>query len=196
MIRMLLISDGPRDEAVIPPLAERILNAPVKAEFKAWKDLHLGKGYGRKLKFAVRSAVSNRVKLLVATIDSDKHPTGDGLREMERVVSTDPNCQGLVYVALGEATPHAEAWLLDDADAVRSVLRLDQSMKVPTVRQVDYPKDTLDGLLSLNRGDDHRLDVLAEISRAIEPSRCQHAGETGFERFMESLEYAFRLAYS
>ena len=128
MIHILLVSDGPRDEAVIPPLAEVVFKVEVKADFKTWKSMHLaGKGYGRKLKFAVRSAVSNGIKLLVATIDSDKDETRSGLKDMEKAVREDPNCQGLVHVALGEANPHAEAWLLDDEVAVRMVLRLDVS---------------------------------------------------------------------
>jgi hypothetical protein len=39
-LRLLIVGEGPRDEACVPRLVERILQSPVEPQFEAWARLH------------------------------------------------------------------------------------------------------------------------------------------------------------
>lgn len=194
MIRLLFVADGPRDESVIPRLVEGALAAPVKAEFRAWKSLRLNsrvstKGYARKLAFATRIARDAGLRGLVATVDTDSARRGHRLRELNDSLTADRLRTPPLPTALGEATPHAEAWLLDDSAAVRRVLQLDQTTSIPTVRQTASPKQVLHDLIAgSDLGGDDLLRLLAEMARSVDPQRCVHADETGFKAFFDEIK--------
>jgi hypothetical protein len=192
MITMHIVGDGPRDGVTVPPLIETVLGIRVQALFRAWSDIRTG-GYERKLKFAVRTAIDAGVSALVATVDTDKDRQRDKLHRLRNARTADPHCGSLVEVALGEATPHAEAWLLDDEVAVRAGLNLPSRIKIPTPRQVESPKEALEDLRrDSDRSHDPILEVLIDIARQVQPSRCMRAKETGFHALQEELRSAFR----
>ena len=84
--------------------------------------------------------------------------------------------------------PHVEAWLIDDAVAVREGLSLEPDAEVPNVRRCRYPKDTLEELHSSSpRADDSSQDVWGDIARGLDRARCAHGAETGLEAFAEDL---------
>ncbi len=124
----------------------------------------------------------------VATVDADKAPQRERLRELQTARDDDRAKAPSFPTALGEADPHAEAWLLDDPDAVRQVMRLGPDVAVPTVRQSRHPKQTLEDLrVQGEHGFDHVLKILAVIVREVRPARCQHATETGIKAFADDV---------
>ncbi|MCW8141553.1 MAG: hypothetical protein KIT58_21835, partial [Planctomycetota bacterium] len=186
-VPIMVVSDGPRDAAMLPPLVSTILGAEVQAvASRAWSSVVLrrGGGYDRKLRFVLREALDQGARGVVATVDRDRAPRRSRLadlvagRDAERQDPRSPVAQ--LPTALGEADPHAEAWLLDDPKAVRAALGLDGRAEVPNVRR-SSPKDALDALFA---GSDERpLDLLAAVAREVDPGRCAHARETGLEAF-------------
>ena len=84
--------------------------------------------------------------------------------------------------------PHADAWLLDDPEAIRRALELPHDVEIQTVRQTNNPKATLQALIELSENEtEDLLLILAQIGRHVDPSRCQHAKETGFKKFADEV---------
>lgn len=191
MIRLLFVGDGERDAASNPRLVERITGARVEASTAAWPHLHAaGSGYDRKLGFAIRNARAQGLEGVVATVDQDKSHGRERLRSMEQARARDRQRFPALRTALGCADPHAEAWLLDDAVAVQTILRLDPHVKIPNVRRVRSPKDELTGLHTRSpRAHEPIRAILIEIAQALDAARCLHAGETGFAHFVDEVRH-------
>jgi hypothetical protein len=116
----------------------------------------------------------------VFTVDTDTDPKRKKLRQLCEAREEERACAPAFPMALGEAHPHAEAWLLDDRVAVGWALGL-KADNVPNVRKIDSPKQELEKLKKRSpRAGDHILQVLSAIAQLVEPSRCDHARETGF----------------
>jgi hypothetical protein len=83
MISLLVVADGPRDEATVPHMVEKILGSPIHTQFEPWPHLHgSGKGYERKLRFAVLQAWDAKAAGLVAVVDQDKAKHGGRLKAL------------------------------------------------------------------------------------------------------------------
>ena len=217
MIDLLFVGDGPRDKAILPPLVTRLLDEPVGGEFRHWAGLHQGgKGYRRKLLYAMGQTRLLRKKGLVAVVDRDKSGRGERFGELRLArdsVRADPLN---VPTAIGEANPHAEAWLLDDPLAVRKGLDLPPSTPIPNVLDV-HPKNALQVLYkksplgeadaSANKGAPSQqmpgssanalkghdvytpaLKTLADIAKLVRIEQCHHREETGFETFANDVK--------
>ena len=185
-MKVLLVADGPRDEASLPPVLAVILNRRVDCEFESWARIHRsgsGRGYDRKLQFSVGQARSRGLNGLVAVVDRDKDRAGDRAKELRSTRESDRR-NGLFFpTALGVAAPHVDVWLLDDPVAVREGLGLDPTTEVINVRKAQDPKAELDRLI--HDSELKHLDALSAIANGLQPSRCVHAKETGFESFSE-----------
>jgi hypothetical protein len=189
MIRLLFVGDGERDAATNPHLVTIITGARVDPTTRPWPRLHAaGRGYDRKLLFAIAQARHDGLHGVVATVDRDTSPGRDRLRDLEAGRTRDREKHAPLPTALGVADPHAEAWLLDDPVAVRTTLRLPGDLQVPTVRQVDSPKSEIGRLHRASpRSGEPVLVMLAEIARSLSIDRCQHGHETGFSHFVEDV---------
>jgi hypothetical protein len=189
MIRLLFVGDGERDAATNPHLVKRIVGVDVEAQAVPWARLNeAGHGYDRKLLFAIRQARAEGLQGIVATIDQDKSPGRDRFHDLVAGRTRDREKAAPLPTALGCADPHAEAWLLDDPVAVRTVLQLANDAHIPNVRHVDSPKNEIAALHSSSpRSDEPVRAILVEIAQALEVARCQHADETGFHRFVEDV---------
>jgi hypothetical protein len=168
-------------------------------DFRAWKSLRfhggggtrkLG-GFGRKLLFVLGQARDARADGLVATVDEDKGGR-DCLGQLRRARTTDRLRTSEFPAALGQARPHAEAWLLDDPLAVREALGLPAEAGVPSVRDSRYPKHALHELWEHSprkQADpgDREMEILPEIARRVAPSRCAHRRQTGFQAFVRDV---------
>jgi hypothetical protein len=189
MISLLLIGDGPRDEATVPHMVENILNTPVQAEFQRWAHLHgSGKGYEKKLRFAVLQAKDALAAGLVAVVDQDNAKGGSRLKALRGARDDDRTVHPPFPTALGEAIPHGEAWLLDDPPAIRQVLELEDHVPIPTVRKAREPKDVLNQLIRMSRyHEENRIELLEQIAPLVDVSRCQHGNETGFADFVKEV---------
>ena len=189
MIHLLFVGDGALDSAVIPYLVENIVGTTVQAESVSWARLHgdkVGHGYKRRVLFAIRQARVRRLQGLVATVDADKDQPRKRLQQLREGRQADRAKSSHLPVALGEAVPHLEAWLLDDPVAVREAMELTPNESIPTVRRTKNPKDILQELLSQSaRSGDRPLVVWPEIARKVSLNRCTHAEETGFKDFAE-----------
>ena len=90
-------------------------------------------------------------------------------------------------IALGEADPHFEAWLLDDPAGVRRALGLPGEIDVVNVMKSPYPKDDLDQLIVKASRTDTRISCLAQIAACVDVSRCNHAKQTGLHAFVNEV---------
>lgn len=188
MIRLLFVGDGERDAAMNPCRVGTITGAEIEATALRWPH-SAGRGFDRKLLFAIRQAREAGLQGVVATIDKDKSPGRDRLRDLEAGRTKDRELAAPLPAALGCADPHAEAWLLDDPVAVHETLRLAADAVIPNVRRVDSPKDSLTGLHRQSpRAVEPIRTILVEIARAVQNRRCQHAKETGYARFKKEVE--------
>ena len=183
MIDILFVTDGPRDHVTIPPLIGRILGVTVRVNTTPWARLHRQsgvRGYRRKLRFAILQARDANALGILATVDRDVHPRRTKLKELLQARDEDRQENPPFPVALGEAEPHGEAWLLDDPVAVCRGLGLDPQIKIPNVRNTKSPKQEIEALRKQSGREEDILVILADIASHVDPSRYQHAKETGF----------------
>lgn len=189
MIRLLFVGDGERDAATNPHLVATILATQIEPTAVPWPRLNqAGRGYDRKLLFAMAQARTDHLDGVVATVDRDTSRHRDRLRELEAARERDRQAHPPLPTAVGCADPHAEAWLLDDPVAVRTALELERTTQIPTVRQVESPKAEIGRLQQTSaRCDDAVRDVLGDIARSLSIERCEHARETGFAAFAQDV---------
>jgi hypothetical protein len=189
MICLLFVGDGERDAATNPHLVSVITGTEVEATTIPWPRLNeAGKGYLHKLLFAIRTARRDGLEGVVATIDQDKSPGRERFRALQAGRTRDRETAAPLPTALGCADPHAEAWLLDDDVAVRNVLRFDPAATIPNVRKVASPKNELTGLHTRSaRAQEPIRTILIEIAQVLDPRRCPHTRETGFEHFVQEV---------
>ncbi len=187
-MRLLFVGDGERDAQTVPCLVESILKTPIEFETRQWFHLHgSGPGYDRKLLFALRLVRDQSACGLVATVDRDMDSRRRRLGQLRKGLEKDRKTHPPIPTALGEAVPHGEAWLLDDSVAVRDVLGLPASVKIPAVGKVD-PKDMLDGLISESSFASDHMTALRDIARAVDISRCKGAKKTGLAAFAKEVK--------
>jgi hypothetical protein len=125
-------------------------------------------------------------------VDTDKDPRRRKLGELKKARKEDRASSPPFPLALGEANPHGEAWLLDDRSAVAEVLAM-KADDVPNVRKVKSPKEILHALWKQSeRSEDSIMDLLAEIAARVDPDRCVHANETGFRGLMREVHKELR----
>lgn len=190
MIHLLFVGDGERDAVTVPRLVEGILGISIREETRRWARLHrAGRGYDRKLKFAFRLVRVAEAEGLVATVDHDEEKKKRArLRTMQQVREAERREFPPLPTALGQAVPHGEAWLLDDPVAVRQALKLPNDTQIPTVSKTKDPKKALESLLAESkRAGERYLHVWADIAREVDPERCVHSKETGFEAFADDV---------
>jgi len=193
-MELYFVGDGPRDEATVPRIVEHVLGRQFTRVFRPWKNLklHQGSGFGRKLRLAIEQARDAGYDGIIATVDKDKDRRGDRLKNMQQMRATDRSnpANNLLPTALGEANPHLEAWLLDDGQAVKSVLQIPDTDSIPTLPHRD-PKNALGQLIDESPRQEGPKELLGEIASAMEPSRCQHSSTTGFTQFVEDVGREF-----
>jgi bifunctional DNA-binding transcriptional regulator/antitoxin component of YhaV-PrlF toxin-antitoxin module len=191
-MKLLLVADGPRDEASLPPLLNVILGRTVECEFESWVRIHRrgsGRGYDRKLRFSVGQARSRGHAGLVAVVDRDKDHAGHRAGELRSTRETDRQTGAHFPTALGVADPHVDVWLLDDPVAVREGLGLEPKAEVISVHRTKDPKAELDRLIH-NSGLE-LIETLKAIATRLQQRRCNHAKSTGFESFAEDCRQEF-----
>jgi hypothetical protein len=190
MIRIHFVGDGPRDAATIPELVRTILGAEIQRTGHAvtnWFHLR-DKGYQKKVLFALLQARDLNASALVAVVDRDKAPKGERLQKLREGRDEHRSKLTPIPAALGEANPHGEAWPLDDETAVREALELDTKTQVPSVGKVRNPKSAVEALIAASgHRNDPKNDVLAAIAKLVQPVRCAHMDQTGFEDFMKEV---------
>lgn len=197
---ILVIGDGPRDSVALPNIVLRLLGEPTQFQFEDWHNYsHLqgrGRGtiYSKKVKYFTRLAKDLNCFALVVVSDTDKAKKfGEKLRELRQGREEDRrNCPAFP-TALGEANPHFDVWLLDDAHAVTLALSCEPDA-VPNVRDCPSPKDTLNELIAKSNISGGPSDILGAIAANIVLSRCSHAKETGLAAFAEEIRSELRPA--
>ena len=189
MVHLFFVGDGERDAATVPAIVKRLLDVAFRPTCARWARLHgAGRGYGRKLLYALRQARDRRADGVVATVDADEERKGRRLRTLRDAREGDRSRFAAIPTALGEAVPHGEAWLLDDPVAVREAMNLPSNAKIPAVRESSDPKETLHRLLRNGpRAKDRPLQVWADIAGRVEASRCAHGKATGFHAFVDDV---------
>lgn len=189
MIRLFFVGDGRRDAVTVPTLVKKLLGREIAEESRPWARLHeAGKGYSRKLLYAIRRAKDGRNAGVVAVVDQDRELRGKRLEALKQARMADREKYGAFPVAVGEACPHGEAWLPDDAAAVRKALRLAPDVSVPSVAKTRSPKLELERLQANSpRAAENHLAVWADIADWIEPTRYAHPDKSGFTAFAQDV---------
>ena len=192
---VLFVGDGDRDAVSVPRLAEQALERDIREDCENWARLHGVSGYDRKLRYAVRQAKSRGRAGVVATLDRDKSKKGSRLSALTTARDLDKQQEAAFPIAVGEAVPYGEAWLLSDDVAVREALGLDSSAEIPWPDAKNTsPKEALHELLASSPAPDRRpLEVWADIARMTSFDRCRKAKETGLHAFVEDLRREFAL---
>ena len=183
-LRLEFVCDGERDAVTLPQLVEGILGCEV-ATVRAshWQRLHRrgGSRYRRKLDYACRRCGPD-VDGLVATVDTDREDRGVRLADLEsgrsQVVSSVP-----FPIAIGEATPNGDAWLLDDSEAVKRGLSLDPQHKVPGVG--NSCKADLDALRK--EAGREEIESLTAIARLVRVETSRDPKATGLSQFADDV---------
>lgn len=190
MMHLLFVGDGRRDAVTVPRLVERILGARIRESTRPWARLHgAGRGYGRKLRYAFLQARDLNVDGLVATVDRDTDKPRRRLGVLRDARMDEQERGTALPTALGEAVPHGEAWLLDDAVAVREGLTLSPDHAIPSVKKAKNPKAALTKLLWESPRSHHPpRDVLRDIAEAVDPARCKNGKSTGFDAFVRDVQ--------
>jgi hypothetical protein len=197
MIDLHSIGDGPRDHVTVPRLVGRMLGVTFRTREVQWARLRQvsgRSGYRRQLLFAIAQALDAGAAALLAVVDRDKDDKRTKLAELTTARDEARGNANLAIlpVALGEAVPHGDAFLLDDPVAVRRGLRMGGDTSIPNVRHAKSPKDEIDRLRrESERAHDSILEVLEEIAGLIEPNRYAHPRETGFHRLAEDVRHEF-----
>ncbi len=190
-MKLLIVADGARDEASLPPLIESILGRPIEFEFKPWGRLHhegSQRGYGRKLAYSIGQARSRRADGLVAVVDRDKDRSGQRGRDLTEAREAERQSGREIFpTVLGVADPHVDVWLLDDPVAVRQGLGLSSDAEIINVRREKDPKGELDKRIGA-KNDRDRMETLKAIAAQVSPKRCAHASETGLKSFVEDCQ--------
>lgn len=192
-MKLLLYADGRRDKVTVPRFLSTLLDDHVAANFSAWKNIRVhGRGYGKKLAYGMRQAGSRPdLEGLVAVIDRDKDKKrirwSSLAAERENQRANGIN----VRTALGEAVPHGEAWLLDDAEAVKSALALKPTHKIPASSR-GSAKAILETLHSQSPHADRRvLEMWGSIAQQVRLERCRAPQKTGFKAFADDVKREF-----
>lgn len=186
-MKVLIVADGPRDEASLPPLIEAILGRKINFEFESWVRIHhrgSGRGYDRKLRFSIGHARSRGLNGLICVVDRDKDRAGHRERDLKTTRDAERQAGRQFPIAFGVAVPHVDVWLLDDPVAVRQGLGLASDAEVINIRRAKAPKDELDKLIKPNEAE-QIVDALKAIAARVDPKRSAHANETGFESFAD-----------
>ena len=201
MIRLHIIGDGDRDGATVPWLVSNLLGVDIEGTFFPWNSppeskgrklrMNTRGGYAKKIAFAIERARHDRAAGLVAVVDRDVEPTGDRLNSLRSGRESDRRGRAPIPTAIGEAVPHGEAWLLDDRVAVRDSLYL-EDRNLNAIDESD-PKAALGALIDVSeRREETHLDVLRDIARRVDRSRCPNTRRTGFASFADEVRHEFR----
>ena len=188
-MRILGVGDGDRDRAMMGPILRTLHGAPLSVTFKARKEYRVG-GYGNVMKMALLEAFDASLQGVVFWADEDagREPRLKELRDARN----QSKVIGETKAAIGVATPHAEAWILDDAHAVRAVLGLPSDHAIPRVSESNYPKTTLDDLCHQHRPQDPVMNLLPEFGAQLAPGRMREPHKTGFSAFEKDFKDQFR----
>ena len=188
---ILVIGDGPRDSIALPKLVQHLMRKQTKWQYEDWHTRsHLfgrGKGtvYTKKVKYFTRLAKDRDCVALVVS-DTDRAPYGEKLRQLRTGRDEDRQIHPPFPTAIGEANPHFDVWLLDDAHAVKTVVGCSSSA-VPNIRNCTSPKDILTNLVVESDIESELSVVLGLIVDEFDVSRCNHDNETGLEEFAEEV---------
>ena len=83
---------------------------------------------------------------LVATVDTDTDHSWQKLKDLEEAREQERSKLPPFPTVLAQADPHGEAWLLDDAMAVRLAFGFPGNAHIVNVRQTKDPKEELEAL--------------------------------------------------
>ena len=159
--------------------------------FIAWKEVRLhGRGFGKKLAYAILRAKESGSKAVIATVDCDNAQPRSRLRQLSDARELDRAKNPPFPTALGEANPHLEAWLLDDNVAVRRAIQLPTDIAIPNCKDVASPKDALNDIVRKQEASQlSYVEALGMIAACVDPKRCVHAKDTGFAAFVDDVRH-------
>ena len=182
----LFLGEGPNDKLIVPIILEVHNIEIVQSDFKTWKSIHGRglRGFKKKAMFAIKLARLDGKKGLVATLDADNQPNRikdlDAARKEDREnLSTHP-----ILVVIGQANPEIEAWLLDDAEAVKKGLGISSEAKIPSPYRVSDVKVALDALFE-ESSIEGRANCLASVARQVQCERSRSPDKSGLRSFIE-----------
>lgn len=184
MTRLLIVADGPRDQATLPSLVGTIVGKAITPEFLPWRRLRVhspGKGNrsGRKLKFAVRKAKVENLEGVVAVVDRDHEE--DRLKDLTDARTEDRNIGVDFPTAVGCAVPHSEKWYVSDRAALAVCFPHGTEDEFAALQRSKKPKDDLDALFATH--DVVKMEGLRILASNLQVNRCAHRNDSGLSDF-------------
>lgn len=196
MRKLSILCDGPRDRRAVAKLVEGLIGhsfAPIDTRLPRLNTPQTrieggrGRGYARKITYAIRKARSEKLDGLIVALDADKDRHHERLKQAKRARDADRQKWPPFPAAIGESRPHFEAWLLDDQKALREALALPKDATIPAPAQC-VPKEEIDRLWKTS--DCAALpfcEIAAEIAVRLRLERCAQRGRTGLQAFADEL---------
>lgn len=190
MLTLFFVGDGERDRRTVPHLVRSIIGprpagAPdYQIQFSAWKDPHIrATGYTQKLNFIIKRAIDASANGIVATVDCDAAERGSRLAELKEGRDRALTKNRHIAVAVGEANPHGEAWLIGDPNAVRSACKLKSNITIAADSK--NPKADLDQLIRQSEvfTENGTLDAFEPIAKLVNPKTVEELPSNGFKAF-------------
>ena len=194
MSKILFVGEGANDRDVVPIIVRKITGREFVSEFQTWREIreHRNRGFARKLGLAVFRARANGSFGVVATLDSDKHRTNrlDALKTGREKCRSDLSTDSFP-IAIGEAVPELEAWLIDDSNAVKQALGLNPEATIPSPTSCKDVKKALEDLISNSPLGLGHADCLKNIAETLEFGSCRYPKKTGLEFFVQDVRTEF-----
>ncbi len=199
-IRVKLVAEGGLENQSFPALVERLLERSIESDFTFWKGLRthvhkLNPGldiYGKRLLGVILHAVASGLDGVAVTRDYDTGG-GDRLKNLRDARRRARDWARDLPVAIGIPRPNFDAWLLDDAVAVRAGLGFPTAHPVPDSKAVSDPKAAIKQLYHASPVGETMDESTARgrIASEIDLARCNHRKDNGLLEFAEELRAEF-----
>ncbi|MBI3819173.1 MAG: hypothetical protein HY286_10815 [Planctomycetes bacterium] len=198
-VEIHLLVDGERDAKALPHIIHNILESKPECRSitsfspRHWKDLRFHnrdkkarlQGYAKKLQYIIDENHNGIGRAIVAVVDRDRDADGARVREL-RSTRTDARLQAIrVPLAIGEAIPHGEAWLLPDRHVVAGVFEVDPA---EVNIKAKSPKDELQRLGEKKITKEKFSDRLETLAKKVRVHVIADRSDNGFAEFAEDIK--------
>ena len=190
MADVVIVGEGPNDDAVLRVFIQANTRRDSKFTFSKWKDIRLNRGHGfkRKLVFAIKTAIADDARAIVAVVDADKNAAN---RKQQLSEGRETHRRDVAIanfpIAIGVAIPEIEAWLLDDIEALKLALGLAHNQKVSSPTAVPDAKKLMSELIGKGSVEGTFSELYASVASNVSLARCRDPKASGLKDFVDDV---------
>jgi hypothetical protein len=184
-MKVLLVVEGPHEEAALPILVGRIAETSFEKEIDrlARNDIHMfhgaGQGYFKKAVRWMLEARKRGFRAIILLVDEDGQT--ERRTEIDRAQSFEP---ALIERALGVAIRSFDAWMLADETALARVLGVSVD-RFPEPESISAPKAKCQSLLSKCKTNLGQGEMYARVARETNLKTLALRCPKGFQLFAD-----------